>query len=427
MAPFTTRLFAPFFLVLLARSQTWVPVPLTDPSALCLDGSPGAYHIKAGVGANATKFVLFFQGGGWAMSPADLLYRSTTPLGSTRRDAAQPPDWGVEDLLTGSAARNPQFSTWTSVGLRYCDGGSFSSHLDAPLVVGGTPLHLRGHDILAAAVGQLLSASPGGGAPSLAAATEVLVAGGSAGGLSVLLHVDYIAERIRGANPGAAVAGVANDGFFIDGASIWGGRHFFTGVFQRVVEMGNISTPAQVNGACMAAKAPKDRWQCFMAEYALPHLATRVFILNSFQDEYQAVTMLSPNTSTADAPGGVTQWAPFAPCTHAPWRGCNATRSGWAGGRSSCPARAPLPPPHGWHTARSSRPAPRTARALRAGARASRWAADSTLWARCWHGSAMRARRQGATGWRTRPGPRRGPQRASRRPTPPAPRPTPAR
>ena len=36
--------------------------------------------------------------------------------------------------------------------------------------------------------------------------------------------------------------------------------------------------------------------------------------------------MLSPNISSADAPGGVTEWAPFVPCTHAPWNGCNATQ-----------------------------------------------------------------------------------------------------
>ena len=70
-----------------AAAQTWVPVPLTDPAALCLDGSPGAYQVKPGAGENATKFVLFFQGGGWAMSPADLRYRAGTALGSTRGDA----------------------------------------------------------------------------------------------------------------------------------------------------------------------------------------------------------------------------------------------------------------------------------------------------------------------------------------------------
>ena len=323
-----------------AAAQTWVPVPLTNPAALCLDGSPGAYQVKPGAGANATKFVLFFQGGGWAMSPADIRFRAGTALGSTRGDV--PNDmWASEDLLTGDAARNPHFATWTSVGFRYCDGSSFSSHVDAPLVVESTPLFLRGHDILAAALDQLLSPAPGGGAPSLAAATEVVVAGGSAGGLSVFLHLDYVAGRVRAANPRAAVAGVANDGFFIDGASIWGGRHFLTEVFQRVVAMGNVTRPAQVNGACMQAHAPPLQWQCFMAEYTLPFLATRVFMFNSFEDQWQAQEMLSPNMSTADAPGGVVQWAPFVPCTHAPASGCNATQyAQWQGMSAQFLARA---------------------------------------------------------------------------------------
>jgi hypothetical protein len=206
--------------------------------------------------------------------------------------------------------------------------------VDAPLVVESTPLFLRGHDILAAALDQLLSPAPGGGAPSLSAATEVVVCGGSAGGLSVFLHLDYVAGRVRAANPRAAVAGVANDGFFIDGASIWGGRHFLTEVFQRVVAMGNVTHPAQVNGACMQARAPPLQWQCFMAEYTLPYLATRVFIFNSFEDQWQAESMLSPNTSSINAPGGVVQWAPFAPCTHAPTSGCNATQyAQWHGWR----------------------------------------------------------------------------------------------
>jgi len=55
-------------------------------------------------------------------------------------------------------------------------------------VVSGTPLYLRGFDILRATLDALLGASPGFGAPSLAAATEVVVGGGSAGGLSVTLR-----------------------------------------------------------------------------------------------------------------------------------------------------------------------------------------------------------------------------------------------
>jgi len=113
-----------------AAATLWHQVRLTDPLALCLDGTVGTFEIKPGVGANASKFLLFQQAGGWAMSPEDLLFRSKTSLGSTRGDAATSSAWDIEDLMTNDTARNPYFSTWTSVALRYCDGASRSSHLD---------------------------------------------------------------------------------------------------------------------------------------------------------------------------------------------------------------------------------------------------------------------------------------------------------
>ena len=36
---------------------------LKDPTALCLDGSPGAYYIS--IGQQKNKFILYFEGGAW--------------------------------------------------------------------------------------------------------------------------------------------------------------------------------------------------------------------------------------------------------------------------------------------------------------------------------------------------------------------------
>ena len=319
-----------------AAAQEWRHVSLAsvDPEALCLDGSPGAYEIKPGSGANASKFILFQQAGGWAMSPNDLLYRSTTSLGSTRADPAVSSEWAIEDLLTNNTERNPLFFDWSSVALRYCDGASRASNLFPPLVVNGSQLWLRGFPILRATLDALLSASPGGGAPSLADATEVIVGGGSAGGLAATLHVDYVADRLRAAGSRARVVGVSTDGFFVDGASIWAGEHVMAAVFKRVADMGNVSggEPDQVDASCMLATPPDLRWQCFLAEISLRHVSTPMFFFNSFQDQYQGMTMLSPDPTSLDAAGGVVQYAPFVPCTHAPQSGCNASQyAQWVG------------------------------------------------------------------------------------------------
>jgi hypothetical protein len=44
----------------------YIPIFLSDyPAALCLDGTPGVYHISNNSYEDRTKFYLFFQGGGW--------------------------------------------------------------------------------------------------------------------------------------------------------------------------------------------------------------------------------------------------------------------------------------------------------------------------------------------------------------------------
>ena len=317
-------------------AQTWHLQRLADPRALCLDGSPGAYYIKPGAGENATKFVLHQQAGGWAMSPADLLYRAGTPLGSTRADPPTTAAFAIEDVLTSNATRNPLFATWTSVELRYCDGASRASNVDAPLVIEGRALYARGFPILAATLDALLSPGGGGaGAPSLAAATHVVLGGGSAGALGAVLHADYMAARIRAASPGAppSIVAVAADGFFVDVASVWGGRRVAAEVFGRVVGMGNVSREG-VNGACYDARGggAAAAAACFFPQASLPFVATPVFILNSFQDQYQAATFLAPNLTTLDAPGGLAMDAAFAPCVRAPATGCSGAQyAEWRG------------------------------------------------------------------------------------------------
>ena len=46
--------------------------------------------------------------------------RSRTALGSTATDPPTTDAFDIEDVLTSNATRNPLFSSWTSVYLRYC-------------------------------------------------------------------------------------------------------------------------------------------------------------------------------------------------------------------------------------------------------------------------------------------------------------------
>jgi hypothetical protein len=46
--------------------NTWTLVRVADSSALCLDGSPAAFYIRPGSNANAAKWIVHLEGGGWA-------------------------------------------------------------------------------------------------------------------------------------------------------------------------------------------------------------------------------------------------------------------------------------------------------------------------------------------------------------------------
>ena len=149
----------------------------------------------------------------------------------------------------------------------------------------------------------------------------MLVSGSSAGGLSTLLHIDYIADAL----PAAHVRAVPEVGFFIDGASIWAGAHIMTAAYTRAQTFSNISAgaPEQVNAACVAATPPALRFRCFMAQYTYPFIKTPTFLLNSAVDEWQLSNILAidPNITVEEH-----TYAPWAPCIAAPAKACNATQ-----------------------------------------------------------------------------------------------------
>jgi hypothetical protein len=328
---------------LAAAAAAAAPAPLTEwtlvslPDAPCLDGSPAAIYVKPGTGDGANKLILFWEGGGWCESLFDCLARSNTTLGSSRTYPATTTRYANRDLLLPDCATNPRFCSYASVYAPYCDGASRSSNVLEPVVVDGTPLSFRGFDVLRATIDALAQAAgPGFGLPPLSAMTELLVSGSSAGGLTTLLHLDYVAARAAAASPGIRVVGVPEVGFFVDAASIWDGRHIYSEVYARIADFGNISSglPEQVNAACVAAfPEPEQRWKCFMAQFTYSFVATPTFLLQSAVDQFQTGNILAPNLNTSFS---VSTYPPFAPCILNPGPpgvgACNATQfAQWEG------------------------------------------------------------------------------------------------
>jgi pimeloyl-ACP methyl ester carboxylesterase len=121
----------------------------------------------------------------------------------------------------------------------------------------------------------------------LGEAKDVILAGGSAGGLSTYLHLDRLAERL----PSATVVGAPVAGYFLDHQPMPGGAFFphqptpypdsIKYMYQMYNSSGALSAPCQTHFGATEA------WRCIMAPYAQAFIRTPFFAIQSRFDEWQ--------------------------------------------------------------------------------------------------------------------------------------------
>ncbi|XP_072956890.1 pectin acetylesterase 9-like [Typha angustifolia] len=239
----------------------------TSLGAVCLDGSPPAYHLHRGVGAGARNWLLQFEGGGWCNDVASCLERSTTRRGSTRYMNKLEVFSGI---LSDDPAMNPDFYDWNRVKLRYCDGASFAG--DSVYGRGDTLLYFRGKRIWDAIISDLL---PKG----LIQAEKVLLSGCSAGGLATFLHCDDLANHLPNMT---TVKCMSDAGFFLDMNDITG-KNSIRSFFSSVVNLQGVQKVLNID--CLTSH--DNPYQCFFPQYALAYIKTPYFILNAAYDVYQ--------------------------------------------------------------------------------------------------------------------------------------------
>ena len=122
---------------------------------------------------------------------------------------------------------------------------------------GGQTIYSRGRYIIDAIFGTLAARH------GLAAATDYVVNGNSAGGLATYLHADYVADLIHAVSPAAKVVAVPDSGFFMDVPDFNGNRGLWSS-FAATFSFHNATGPGSLNPACLAAKSAGDWWMCAM-------------------------------------------------------------------------------------------------------------------------------------------------------------------
>jgi O-palmitoleoyl-L-serine hydrolase len=151
--------------------------------------------------------------------------------------------------LSASPEINPLMYNWNKIFVGYCDGSSFSSENPFPVPVLGKDgdhlieneqhyIYYGGHFILDAVYEMFHRVH------RMSTASDVVITGSSAGGLSVIMHIDYLRHKILTKNRAPkkpVVVGVIDGGFFMDVLSIKG-QNLMRDVVKGIVAVQNITT-----------------------------------------------------------------------------------------------------------------------------------------------------------------------------------------
>ncbi|KAK1394696.1 Pectin acetylesterase [Heracleum sosnowskyi] len=242
--------------------------------AVCLDGSPPAYHIDRGVGDGAHKWLVHIEGGGWCDTTENCLNRTKNifGLGSSKIMQAK----NFTGLLADNQQLNPDFYNWNRVFVRYCDGASFTGNSFDPV----NQLHYKGAKVFSAIVKDLLG-------KGMSNATNALITGCSAGGLSAILNCD----KFRSFLPTHTNVKCASDaGYFLHVKDVFG-EYNYANFYDRIVKLHG--STKNLPRACTATMRPRSL--CFYPQYVVPHIETPLFLINSAYDAYQIGFILAPS------------------------------------------------------------------------------------------------------------------------------------
>ncbi|KAL8138824.1 hypothetical protein V2J09_004825, partial [Rumex salicifolius] len=242
--------------------------------AVCLDGSPAAYHLHRGSGTGINSWLVHMEGGGWCNNVTTCLSRKTTSLGSSRKMVTP---LAFSGILGNNPMYNPDFYNWNRVKIRYCDGSSFTGDVEAVNPV--TKLHFRGSRIWLAVMEELL-------AKGMKSAENAILSGCSAGGLTSILHCD----SFRALLPiGTKVKCLSDAGFFVNVPDVSRAR-YIESYFKQIVDLhGSVRN---LPSYC-TTKSPRP-YLCFFPQYMVRQIRTPLFILNAAYDSWQIKNVLAP-------------------------------------------------------------------------------------------------------------------------------------
>ncbi|KAL2517371.1 Pectin acetylesterase 8 [Abeliophyllum distichum] len=244
--------------------------------AVCLDGSPPAYHFDRGSGAGINNWLVHFEGGAWCNNITTCLARKDTSFGSSKKMVKQ---LAFSGILSNKPQFNPDFYNWNRIKVRYCDGSSFTGDVEA--VDPATKLYFRGARIFVAVIEDLLE-------KGMKNAENAVVSGCSAGGLTSILHCDNFKALVP---MGAKVKCFADAGYFINVKDVSGVQHI-ENFYDDVVKTHGAAK--NLPSSCTSKRKPS---LCFFPQYMSQQIQTPLFITNAAYDSWQINNILVPGVA----------------------------------------------------------------------------------------------------------------------------------
>lgn len=279
---------------------TLLPQDKGNESPACLDGSPyGFYFVPSTTGS--TKWTINIQGGGWCYDEEKCFSRSQGSLGSSK----------FFNPTSGCGCMNvnedgTMDGNCNCIFMPYGDGASFSGYRAEPWPVPSNTsqkLYFRGIKNFDATMDFAFQ-------NGLDKATEFVLTGGSAGGLSTFLHADRIAERLAKEAPDCThVRAAPNVGYFLDHDNFKHDDNNYTAWMKYIHHMQNLTSGSDGGLLPACEKAyPETKHYCFMSPHMQQFIQTPFFMFNSKYDSWQLGNELQTKWDTKEEQDAVIQY-----------------------------------------------------------------------------------------------------------------------
>jgi len=191
------------------------PGMTVNPKAVCNNGEPATWHFRKYLcSENQGDWVIRFEGGNCCFDNNTCTTRWSdeedrrfmTPAAT--EEILQDPDGGI---LNGDPERNPDFHSWNAIHMHYCSSDAWMGSRDIGEGTNDSPWVYHGYDILMGLFDELNNKSEYG----FHDATRVIIAGYSAGGLSMVSIADAIRAKVKSVVPNAEVIHMCDSGWFL--------------------------------------------------------------------------------------------------------------------------------------------------------------------------------------------------------------------